>query len=438
MTPSPPETLRSAPGDGSPLSSRPTLFYGWIVTACAFCVLFLTYGVQYSFGVFLPAMLDDLGWRRASIAGAFSLYTMMYSGCSWLSGRLTDSRGPRFVIALGGILLGFGIMATSRMTAIWHMYVFYGLIASLGMSTAYIPCNTTVVKWFQRKRGLALGLASSGSSCGILTFPPLASYLIAQWGWRPVYCAFGAIILLFLMLIARFMVRSPELLGLTPDGDVQSSAVSVLSSPHGGETQSSLAITGWTLREAWALPSFWLFFVLFVIMLFTVPVPFVHIVAFARDLGFSSTQGAFAVSIMGLSAFVGSLSLGPLSDLIGRKQGLTISLTFQVTAFALFLSAKSLGVLYGGAAAFGFFYGSMATLFPALMGDFFGRLHAGAITGFLFAGAGTFGAWGPMIAGYLRDVSGHYQQAFTYAIGTSLLALVLLLITPKPPPLPSH
>jgi MFS family permease len=417
------------------------LFYGWIVTACAFCVLFLTYGVQYSFGVFLPAMLDELGWQRASIAGAFSLYTMMYSGCSLISGRLTDSRGPQFVIALGGVLLGLGIIATSRMSATWHMYIFYGLIASLGMSTAYIPCNATVVKWFQRKRGLALGLASSGSSCGILTCPPLASHLIAQWGWRPVYCAFGVTILLLLNVVARFMVRSPELLGLAPDGDTPSRPASTSSPIHVSDSSQHatvIAPSGWTLQQAWRLPSFWLLFVVFVIMLLTVPVPFVHIVAYARDLGIPPTQGALAVSLMGFCAFVGGLSLGPLSDRIGRKQGLTISLILQVAAFLLFLTANSLSMLYCGAAAFGFFYGSMATLFPALIGDFFGRLHAGAITGFLFAGAGILGAWGPMIAGYLRDTSGSYHVAFACGIATSVIALSLFIFTPKPPHSPSR
>jgi len=408
-----------------------TIFYGWIVTACAFLVLFLTYGVQYSFGVFLPAMLDDLGWQRASLAGAFSLYIMIYSGCSWLSGRLTDTKGPRAVIAVGGALLGSGIIATSRMSAVWHLYLFYGLIAALGMSTAYIPCNTTVVKWFQRKRGLALGLASSGSSCGILTCPPLASILIARWGWRPVYLSFGVVILVFLNILARFMVRSPELLGLAPDGDP-------LPTPAGHYSRATSApgpvLTGWTLEAAWTLPSFWLLGVVFVIMLLTVPVPFVHIVAFARDLGLSPSQGALAVSIMGLCAFCGSLSLGPLSDRLGRKQGLLLSLTLQVAAFLLFLSAQSLGILYLGAAAFGFFYGGMATLFPALIGDFFGRLHAGAITGFLFAGAGILGAWGPMIAGHLRDVTGSYHLVFMCGAVTSTTALLLFLVTPKPPP----
>ena len=128
------------------MSLFPSLFYGWVVTACAFVVLFVTYGVQYSFGVFLPAMLDELGWQRASLGGAFSLYTMVYSGCSWISGRLTDTVGPRWVVTAGGLLLGSVIIATSQMMAQWQLYLCYGLIAALGMSSAYIPCNTTVVK----------------------------------------------------------------------------------------------------------------------------------------------------------------------------------------------------------------------------------------------------------------------------------------------------
>ncbi|MGE0680849.1 MAG: MFS transporter, partial [Candidatus Binatia bacterium] len=222
-----------------------------------------------------------------------------------------------------------------------------------------------------------------------------------------------------------------------PDGDSPPASVTTPSSLNDSSPQSSPP-TSWTLQEAWTLPSFWLLFIVFVVMLFTVPVPFVHIVAYARDLGFSPTQGALAVSLMGFCAFVGSLSLGPLSDRIGRKQGLTISLILQVVAFLLFLTANSLNLLYCGAAVFGFFYGSMATLFPALIGDFFGRLHAGSITGFLFAGAGILGAWGPMIAGYLRDTSGSYHVAFVCGIATSIVALSLFIFTPKPPSSPSY
>jgi MFS family permease len=415
-------------------------FYGWIVTAGAFFVLFLTYGVQYSFGVFLPFMLEELGWQRASIAGAFSLYSMTYSACSWMSGRLTDTKGPTVVISFGGMLLGCGIIATSQVSAQWQMYLFYGFIAALGMSTAFIPCNTTVIKWFQRKRGLALGLASCGSSCGILLCPPLLAALIPHYGWRLVYLTCGVVIVIVLNIVARFMVRSPELLGLTPDGDPPPTPNALpggATVPVHSQVAAPTSLTGWSLQESWRFPSFWLLAIVFVIMLLSVPVPFVHIVAFARDLGFSPTQGALAVSIMGLGAFIGSLSLGSLSDRIGRKQGLLFSLTMHVIAYVLFVVTKSLTTLYLGAAAFGFFYGSMATLFTALIGDLFGRRHAGTIGGFLFAGAGVLGAWGPMIAGYLRDTTGSYRLAFTYAVVTSVVSLCLFAVTPKPPPYPT-
>ena len=168
------------------------LFYGWIVTGCAFVVLFLTYGVQYSFGIFVPVMVDELGWQRASLGGAFSFYTVVYTTFSLLSGKLTDSLGPRRVVGLGGVLLGIGIMATSQMSSQWQLFFWYGIVAALGMSTAYIPCNVTVVRWFQRKRGLALGVASCGASCGILAVPVFTSLLINLTDWRTAMLTLGA------------------------------------------------------------------------------------------------------------------------------------------------------------------------------------------------------------------------------------------------------
>ncbi len=416
-----------------------SLFYGWVVTACAFVVLFLTYGVQYSFGVFLPVMLDELGWQRTSLTGAFSLYTMVYSSCSWLSGRLTDSKGPQRVIALGGLLLGSGIIATSQISAQWQLYVCYGLLAALGMSTAFVPCNTTVVKWFQHKRGLALGLASSGGSCGILVVPPIVSVCLGYWGWRPVYCVCGIVILILLAVCARFMIGSPEQIGLRPDGDSPSAdsledAGSVADVPEP-------TLEGRTLREAWRLPSFWLLTVVFVIVLLSIQIPFVHIVTFAVDSGYSRTQGALAVSLIGLGAVAGNLVFGPLSDRLGRRFGFALSLALQAVAFSLFWSVQNLfvyklGLLYLGTLIFGGCYGGFATLFPALVGDFFGRRYVGAIAGFMFAVAGGLGAWGPTIAGVLRDSTGNYQLAFLSAICTSMIALGLFLVTPQPAPVP--
>ena len=402
-------------------------FYGWVVVGSAFLVLFLTYGVQYSFGVFVPPMLDDLGWQRASLGGAFSLYSMVYMGFSLVSGRLTDTLGPRRVIVFGGVMLGLGIMATSQVSAQWQLYLYYGIVAALGMSTAYIPCNMTVVRWFNRQRGLALGIVSCGASCGILVVPTLSSYMITLTNWRVSLLTLGASMFVLIIIAARFMVRDPELLGLQTDGKE-----TLTTDENLGLSEVLNEATGWTLTEARSTLSFWLFLLTFAVILLTTTIPFVHVPVFARDIGLSAIGGSIAVSISGLFALIGSISLGTLSDRIGPKQAVLLSLCVQVVAFLIFLVAKDMVTLYLGAAAFGFFYGGIASLFPALVGDLFGRAHAGAIGGFIFGGAGIIGAWGPAVAGYLRDVDGDYRRAFILCALTVACSLVLFLVLPRP------
>ena len=402
-------------------------FYGWVVVGSAFLVLFLTYGVQYSFGVFVPPMLDDLGWQRASLGGAFSLYSMVYMGFSLVSGRLTDTLGPRRVIGFGGVMLGLGIMATSQVSAQWQLYLYYGIIAALGMSTAYIPCNMTVVRWFNRQRGLALGIVSCGASCGILVVPTLSSYMITLTNWRVSLLTLGGSMFVLIIIAARFMVRDPELLGLQTDGKE-----TLTTDETFGLSEVLNEATGWTLAEARSTLSFWLFLLTFAVILLTTTIPFVHVPFFARDIGLSAIGGSMAVSICGLFALIGSISLGTLSDRIGPKRAVSLSLCMQAVAFLIFLLARDMVTLYLGAAAFGFFYGGIASLFPALVGDLFGRAHAGAIGGFIFGGAGIIGAWGPAVAGYLRDVDGDYRRAFILCALTIACSIVLFLVLPRP------
>jgi MFS family permease len=403
--------------------SKSAPFYGWIVVGCAFLVLFMTYGVQYSFGVFVPAMVDELGWRRASLGAAFSLYSVIYTGFSLVSGRLTDTLGPRRVIALGGILLGLGIMASSQISAQWQLFLAYGIVAALGMSSAYIPCNMTVVRWFQQQRGLALGLASCGASCGILAVPLLASVMIEQVGWRIALFALGAGLIIGINIVARFMVRSPELKGLRPDG-----AAAVGAHTIAGDEGPA----GMSLAQARTTVSLWIFLLAFALILLVVTVPFVHIPLFARDLGLSAMGGAMAVSVSGLFALIGSICLGAMSDKIGRKQTMALAVAVGVGAFIGFAAATEARALYAAAAAFGFFYGGIASLFPALAGDLFGRAHGGAIGGFIFGVAGILGAWGPAIAGHLRDVHGDYRIAFILCALTAAGALTLFIVLPRP------
>ncbi len=400
------------------------LFYGWVVVAGAFVVLFLAYGAQYAFGVFFSALLKEFGWSRASLSGAFSLYAFTYAACAVLAGRLTDRLGPRSVIALGGALLGLGLMGMSRVTALWEPFVLYGFVAGLGMSTAYVPCSATVVRWFVERRGVAVGIASAGGSLGAFALPPVAHLLVTTVGWRWAYAIFGAGLLVALNLVAVVMRRDPESLGLMPDGRAADIPAAFGAPPE----------RGFTVREALGSGAFWMLGAVFTTTWVPVFVPLVHLVPFAQDLGVPAFWASTLVSALGIAAVAGRVIMGAFSDRIGRRGALAIAFAMQVVAFAGYTGSTSLPALYAVSAGFGFSYGAVSALFPSVVSDFFGREHSGSLVGVLFALAAPLSAAGPLVAGWIYDRTGGYGPAWWLSAGFNVLALALLACARPPEP----
>jgi OFA family oxalate/formate antiporter-like MFS transporter len=401
-------------------------FYGWIVVACAFTILCVAYGIQFSFGVFMPYISADTGWDRASLSLPYSCYVFVYSALGIVSGRLTDRLGPRAVLIAGGCLLGGGIMLMSRVHAHWQLYIVLGFVAASGMSAAYVPCNATVVRWFARQRGLALSITSSGASFGMFIFPPLATALIMAYGWRGAYLILGLLALCLIVACAAFVARDPEKMGLHPDG------LPPFDPPPSHAAIDISLPPDWTLAEAKRTTAFWLIVAIFTLTWLVVFMPMVHIVPFAVDLGISRFRAAMTISVIGFAGFAGRLAIGTLSDRFGRAFTLGVCLLLQALAFAGFTLSAGLWLLYSSAVLFGFSYGGVTALFPALVGDFFGPMSVGSIVGFIFALAGAPAAFGPLIAGYIYDATRSYSAAFELSAALNLGALLLVFMLKKP------
>jgi MFS transporter, OFA family, oxalate/formate antiporter len=393
--------------------------YGWVVVGAAFTVLFLVYGVQYSFGLFFTALTEEFGWSRAGLSGVFSLYAAVYSFLGLFAGRLTDRWGPRAVIALGGSVLGLGIALSGTVRALAPLYATY-FLAAVGMSSAYVPCTATVARWFAGRRGLAVGVAMSGASAGTFAGPPLVVLLLAEVGWRRAYMVLGAGLALALGLLAGLFVRDPRDRGLAPYGAVPPAA------------STAAANDEWPLRRIVRHRSFVLLVAVYITTWAPVFMPPVHLVPLARDLGLGPVVGATALSALGAGSLAGRLAMGAISDAIGRRPALIISLGLQMLSFAGLAGASGAATLSGAAAAFGFAYGAVSALMPAVVTDFYGPAHAGSLVGLIFGLAGPAGGLGPVLAGWLFDTTGSYVAAFGLGAGLNLAALVLAVLA-RPP-----
>jgi MFS family permease len=224
-----------------------------------------------------------------------------------------------------------------------------------------------------------------------------------------------------LNLVARVMRRDPESVGLHPDG-----APGPVGAAGPGEP-------AWPLRRAIRTRALWMIAATFTATWIPVFIPLVHLVPFTRDLGYSPLTGAWVVSTLGGGAVVGRLVMGGVSDRIGRKPAAGIAMVVQAVGFLGFLLAgHGLAVLFGAALLFGYSYGAISTLFPAIVGDFFGRGQVGAIVGFLFAVAGAMAGWGPLIAGAIYDATGGYALTWILSAAVNLVALALLVLSQPP------
>lgn len=434
----------------NPLIGQP--FHGWRVAWAGFWVLFIVYGIQFSYGTFEGAISAETGWSATWLQLAYASYILAYSVMSAWSGQLTDRIGPRRVIAGGAVLLAAGYLVLGSARSLTMVFVGLAVIAPMGMSSSWVPANATVVRWFTERRGLATGIVGSGGSAGGIVAPPIAAWLVQAYGWRVAVAVMAAVGAALMAVTATLFVRDPESIGQRPDGRLPEPAERprlrslVASRPAAftlevagrSEPAAENAATAWTAPQAWRSSVFWRIFGMFALTFVVVFVPFAHGVQYARSLGFSPLAAAGVISSVGIGGLVGRIVTGPLSDRIDRRRAVMLALVVETLSFVGIAVSDSLALLYASAIAFGLSYGGSVAVFPALVADYFGRTHAGAIVGRVFATAGSMAAVGPYVAQLLLDATGGYGWTFSLAAASNACAVALAFTLPAPVLLPKR
>jgi len=390
-------------------------FYGYIIVLAAFLIMMIMWGTIYTFGVFFNPLLIEFGWTRAETSGAYSLFMVLHGLLYIVTGRLNDRFGPRVVITTCGFFLGLGYLMMSQISAIWQLYLFYGAIISVGISGGFVPLTSTVARWFVKRRGLMTGIVVSGTGLGTMIMPPIASWLISSYGWRTCYIVVGITALVLIMSAAQFLRRDPGQRGRLPYG-----------ADEVKEEGLNLEAGGFSLREAIGTKQFWQFFVAWACFGFGILVIMVHIVPHAIDTGISPASAASILSIIGGLSLAGRVIMGGSGDRIGNKLAFIICFILLAITLSWVMAAKELWMLYLFAVVFGFAYGGHAPLGSSIIADLFGLSSHGVILGVTTVGVTIGGAIGPLLAGYIFDITGSYHLAFLVCAAVSVVGLILL------------
>jgi MFS family permease len=413
---------------GRPFERRPLvrIFYGWIIVGVSFCAWAISTGPRQSFAVFLLAFLEDFGWSRGVISGAFSAHMVFYALGGLGVGVMADRWGSRRVMAWGTAAWAVTLLLCSRIQSAWQLYTVYGVLGGLATSgLAYVPNNALLSRWFIRYRGLAAGLSQSGVPLGTAVFVPLAQVAIATIGWRNTYVGFAALVGgLAFPLILLFLRDDPRAMGLRPDGVAAAAPRTARPVPPGPGQDPGLG--------AALPPGYWIIFGANVLRGMTVNGVLVHQVAYLTDIGYSKMAAASYFSLSALLAVVGGFTAGGLSDRLGRPRTYLATTSFFVIGIASLLGASGAwrGLLVAiFVVASGLATGGVGPVFAALLTDRFHGPRFGFLMGLQNIAYGGGATLGPWVAGVLFDLTGNYAAAFslfTLSIMTSALIVMLL------------
>ena len=284
------------------------MFYGWIVVAATHAVLFVIFGVAYSFAAFFGALEQEFAASRGDVSLVFAICGFLYFMVGAFAGQLADRFGPRRVVLAGIAFLALGLACASRANSLAALYVTYSIGIGLGVGCAYVPSVGAVQPWFIARRGLASGLAVAGIGVGNFVVPLVAAELAGAFGWRRAFEILAAGALVLGGIAALLIENRPQARGLYPDG----------ARAGDGAPPPAQVAAGVRLREAMRTRAFWLQWGAIFACGIGLFMPFVHLVPYARDAGHPEATAVLLVSLIGVGSMVGRFALGGLADRIER------------------------------------------------------------------------------------------------------------------------
>lgn len=368
-------------------------------------------GAVYSWSLFNEPLTSKFGWSNNDVVFTFSIVIFMFAFTTLFSGRLQDKIGPKRVSLIGGIIYGLGLILTSTATSIIQLYVYYGVIAGIGIGFCYVCPLSTCIKWYPNKKGLITGITVGAFGLGSLIFKAIIETLLSSKGVSQTFLYLGIIYLILIIIGSQFLKLPSQ------------------ESTSKNNNTNMLNENNYTSKEMIKTKTFPILWIIYLLGTMSG----LLVIGLAKDIGvqlagLDDSTAANVVAIIALFNAAGRLIWGALSDKLGRIRVLLI--LFIITSLSMFyMSFMSLQAIsfFIAASSITFCFGGFLAVFPTITGDFYGMKNLGGNYGIVYQAYGISAIVGPMIAAN----TGSLITTFLIA-GILSIAGIILSLTIKP------
>ncbi|MGH7870853.1 MAG: MFS transporter, partial [Candidatus Binatia bacterium] len=395
-----------------------------------------SFALASTLSIFLKPLTAELGISR----GVFSLLRSgegIVGAClAPFVGTLVDRFGGRWLMAVGAAIVGAGYLILGHVDS-------FGQFAALRLSVVTfgdalmgsMVVNVVISQWFVRRRGRALAFTSMGVGFAKVCMPVVAAWLLLTIGWRQTWVVFGILTMALLVLPALLVIRrTPESMGLRPDGDIQSpiESSSTSSARTSREYLTNDPPSVWTRGEAMRTSTFWLLVVTFGISSVGVTGLNLHVYPYVTDLGHTPVVAATVMSVIASMQLASPLAWGLVAERVDPRVAAMLRFVVQGIGLALAIATSNLLCLYAGFFLYGIGLGGNMVLPDLLWANYFGRRSLGKIRGMGLLISQVLAAAGPPFFGFLFDMTGGYNVSFAL-FGCALITSAFLSLLLKPP-----
>ena len=402
-----------------------SFYYGWVIVAIAGLAHFSSApGQTYVSSIFLEPMIEDLNWSRTLFSGMYTAGSLTAALFMILVGKALDRIGSRKMLVVLCVLMGFACIWMSGVSTEWQLLIGFAALRTIGQGSFGLVSSTMISIWFIRIRGRATAVASFGGAASMAIFPVIVHFLITQFDWRVTWVILGVSVWCILLIPSALLVRrSPESVGLLPDGAVEDRDIKGSDLALSGNVAVDKEL-GYTLGEALKTRALWM------LALSSLAVPLVmtglmfHHVSILGAQGISSQMAAATLGLFGPLMLIFSVISGLLADRFPGRYLLALGQAILVIAMAwvFVISSSWQAIVYVviSAAAVGL----VNTTGTVIWANYFGRAHLGSIRGFATTVMVAFSALGALPFGFIYDWTGSYDMALWILMALPVAALI--------------